>query len=199
MVAPFLPDEVKHAVVAAAPIALDIFDRVPAPAEPARFVTHPSLPSSELDAELDGAAEWLGVRTEEILLAALGRTLGRTRGDGAVAVSVRSAAVAAPEPIMLLCAAGWPMGPSELLQGAHNALLPDAGHPHSPAAITLSVDGPADAAQTPLQVHVRRTADGLSVEWTYDAGRLDDYSVEEMAEQFGLALIEITSDAGAPL
>ena len=92
------------------------------------------------------------------------------------------------------------MGPSELLQGAHNALLPEAGHPHSPAAITLTVDGAAGATEaTPLQVHVRRTSDGLTVEWTYDTARLDDYSVEELAEQFGLAVIEITSDAGAPL
>lgn len=199
MVAPFLPDEVKHAVVAAAPIALDIFDRAPAVSAPPQFVSCASTPSSELAAELEYAAEWLAVRSEEILLAALGRAFGRTRGDGAVAVTVRSAAVAPAHPVTLLCAAGWPMGPSEMLQGAHNALLPDANHPHSPADVTLAVDTTAGEPESPLQVHVRHTADGLTVDWTYDAARLDSYSVEEMAEQFGLALIEITSDAGAPL
>lgn len=204
MVAPFLPDEVKHALVAAAPIALDVFDRAPATSSEAQFVTHASSPSSELAAELDGAAEWLGVREEEILLAALGRTLGRTRGDGAVAVAVRSASVASAPAITLLCAAGRPMDPSEMLQGAHNALsdalLPGAAHPHSPAAVTLVWGGAADAPDTAaLQLHVRRVDGALHVDWTYDTARLDAYSVEEMAEQFGLALIEITSDAGAPL
>ncbi|MEH3141946.1 MAG: hypothetical protein PGN37_17570 [Mycobacterium kyogaense] len=198
MVAPFLPDEVKHPVLTAAPIALDVFDRAPVPSAPTRLCTHAVAPSSELAAELEGAAEWLGVRVEEILLAALGRTFGRTRGDGAVAVAVSSAAVAPVHPVTLLCAAGLPMGPSEMLQGAHNSLLPGAGHPHSPAEISLTLDeAAADAAA--LQVRVGRLDGALQVEWTYDTARLDGYSVDEMAEQFGHALIEITSDAGAPL
>ncbi|MHA0287114.1 hypothetical protein ACXYX3_11745 [Mycobacterium sp. C3-094] len=202
MVAPFLPDEVKHALAIAAPIALDIFDRGAAPSAPAQLVTHASAASSELAAELDGAAEWLGVRAEEILLAALGRTLGRTRGDGAVAVAVRSKAFGSPRAVTLLCAAGMPMGPSEMLQGAHNALSDALSEAVSdaPADIALLLDGAVDASDTAaLQIHVRRTADALQVDWTYDAARFDAYSVEELAEQFGLALIEITSDAGAPL
>ncbi|MBX7454456.1 hypothetical protein GR927_41305 [Mycolicibacterium sp. 3033] len=202
MVAPFLPDEVKHPLVTAAPIALDVFGPASDVSSPARFATYSSPPSSELAAELDGAAEWLGVRAEEILLAAFGRTLGRTRGDGAVAVAVRSESVAPAGAITLLCAAGRPMGPSEMLQGAHSALadalLPGAGEAHSPAEISLTV-GEAAAGAASLQVHVRRGPGGLGVDWTYDAARLDAYSVEEMAEQFGLALVEITSDAGAPL
>ncbi|TRW83246.1 hypothetical protein FK535_11310 [Mycolicibacterium sp. 018/SC-01/001] len=198
MVAPFLPDEVKHPLVVAAPIALDVFDRPAVPTAPAQSVTTTGAPSSELAAELDGAAQWLGVRAEELLLAALGRTLGRTRGDGAVAVSVRSAALGSPLTVTLLCAAGVPMGPSEMLQGAHNALSEAVAE--APAEIALQLDGAADPANLPaLHVHVRRIGDELRVDWTHDAGRLDDYSVEEMAEQFGSALIEITSDAGAPL
>lgn len=89
-------------------------------------------------------------------------------------------------------------GPERDAAGAHNSLLPGAGHPHSRAEVALTLDGaPADAVA--LQVNIRRVGDALQVDWTYDACRLDGYSVEEMAEQFGLALIEITSDAGAPL
>ncbi|MEW5811741.1 MAG: hypothetical protein AB1925_20080 [Actinomycetota bacterium] len=199
MVAPFLPDEVKHPFRAPVPIALDIFDRPEKPATPAGFVTHASAPSSELAAELDGAAQWLGVQPEEILLAALGRAFGRTRGEGAVTVAVRGPGRVPSHPVTLLCAAAWPMGPSEMLQGAHNALS-DARHPGSPADITVQLDGVTDApGATALQVHVRRIDGDLYVDWCYDPTRLDGYSVEEMAEQFGLALIEITSDAGAPL
>ena len=202
MVAPYLPDEVKHTFVNSAPIALDVFDHAASPSNAARWGKCATAPSSELTEEIDGAAEWLRVQPEEILLAALGRTFGRTRGEGAVTVDVRGGRQALSRPVSLLCAASWPMGPSEMLQGAHNALAAATGHPGGHAEVRLTVDPVAhdDVAGVPaLEVRVQRIDGLLHLDWIYDTARLDGYSVEEMAEQFPLALIEITSDAGAPL
>ena len=44
-----------------------------------------------------------------------------------------------------------------------------------------------------------RTDGLLQFDWWYDASRFERYTVEELAEQFPLALIEMTSDAAAPL
>ena len=188
MVAPYLPDEVKHTFVNSAPIALEVFDRAAAPCSGAQRARCATAPSSEL--------------AEEILLAALGRTFGRTRGEGAVAVDVRAGQQRQSRPVSLLCAASWPMGPSEMLQGAHNALAAASAHHGAPAEIALTIDPVADdatAATAALELRVLRIDGLLHLQWAYDAARLDGYSVEEMAEQFPLALIEITSDAGAPL
>jgi hypothetical protein len=50
-----------------------------------------------------------------------------------------------------------------------------------------------------LEVRVRRTNDLVQMDWWYDARRLDRYTVEEMTEQFPLALINLTSDAVPPI
>jgi len=196
MVAPYLHDEVKHPFITTTPIALDVFDRPTAPASGFEPAVCSAAASGELAEELAGAADFLGVQVEEILLAALGRTFGRTRGDGAVPVEVHGPS--ASRTVTLLCAASWPMGPSEMLQGAHNSLAAPAAVAAS-AEVVLSVDAAARAAGVALEVRVHRGEDGLRLEWLYDPARLDGYSVEEMAEQFPLALIEITSDAGVPL
>ncbi|MDY6996883.1 MAG: hypothetical protein SW019_09815 [Actinomycetota bacterium] len=155
-------------------------------------------------AELDAAAEWLGVTIEEILLAALGRTFGRTRGDGVVCVDVLGGQRWASHPVSLICAASLPMGPSEMLQGAHNVLAGAAEPTAAAPEVLLAVagSGPVDRGEPEraLELRVGRDVDAaLDLQWWYDATRLDRYSVEEMAQQFPLALIEITSDAGPPL
>jgi len=197
MAAPYLHDEVKHPFISAAPIALDVFDRSGGPASGREPAVCSTVASGELAGELDGAADFLGVQVEEILLAALGRTFGRTRGDGAVHVGVHGPS--ASRTVTLLCAASWPMGPSEMLQGAHNAMTAPATDVAAPAEVALGVDAAGRASEAALEVRVHRGDDGLRLEWLYDPARLDGYSVEEMAEQFPLALIEITSDAGVPL
>jgi hypothetical protein len=51
-----------------------------------------------------------------------------------------------------------------------------------------------------LEVRVYRTGDDLvQTDWWYDTRRLDRYTVEEMTEQFPLALIDLTSDAVPPI
>ncbi|GFM18191.1 MULTISPECIES: hypothetical protein [Mycobacteriaceae] len=201
MVAPYMADEVRNTLVASAPESLVVVDHAAADGEARQFENVVTPPSSELSAELDSSAEWLGVTVEEILLAALGRTFGRTRGDGAVVVDVAAGQPGLCRRVSLLCAAGAPMGPTEMLQGAHNSLIAASSHPDARAEILLDVTGAGATGQSPraLELRVARQSDDLHIQWCYDPSRLDRYSVEEMAEQFPLALIEITSDAAAPL
>lgn len=201
MVAPYISDEVKQGPVHSAPVALEVFDRPAIDVLPARSRKFATTPSSELTEELDGAAEWLGVQVEEILLAALARTLGRTRGDGSVAVDVTGGHRRLNHRVSMLCATQIPMAPTEMLQGAHSALAAAPGHPVAQSEVLLNVadgadDGPSARA---LELRVQRVSGLLHIDWWYDESRLDEYSVQEMAEQFPLAVIEITSDAAAPL
>lgn len=201
MVAPYITDEVKNRPVGTAPLNVDVFDRPSTGALPTHLEKLSTEPTYELTEELDAAAEWLGVQVEEILLAALGRTLGRTRGEGTVIVDVTGGHRWLSHPVTLICAADYPMGPTQMLQGARAALAVAPGRDSAQAelllnvAITELVDAPAGRA---LELRAQRVDGLLQLDWWYDAARFDAYSVEEMAEQFPLALIEITSDA-APL
>ncbi len=200
MSVPYTADEAKAAFVAPISESLDVFDYAVAGAQAAQLQNVIAPPSSELAAELDGAAEWLGIPAEEILLAALGRALGRARGDGAVAVDLIGGHRVPCHPVLLICAAGLPMAPTEMLQGAHNALAAAPGRACRESEISLRVPSAERGGSTyALEVHLTRIDGSLHTDWRYDARRLDRHSVEEMAEQFPLALIEITSDAAAPL
>ncbi|CAN3128869.1 hypothetical protein ACNUDN_13145 [Mycobacterium sp. smrl_JER01] len=201
MVAPYISDEVKQTPLGSAPATLEVFDRAAVDVLPVQSHKLPTTPSSELTEELDGAAQWLGVPVGEILLAALGRTLGRTRGDGIVAVDVTGGNRWLNHRVSMICAAAQPMGPTEMLQGAHGGLTAAVGHPVAQSELLLSIadgrdDGPSARA---LELRVQRVDGLLHIDWWYDESRLDAYSVQEMAEQFPLAVIEITSDAAAPL
>ncbi|ORV87421.1 hypothetical protein [Mycolicibacterium iranicum] len=202
MVAPYISDEVKQRPVHNAPVTLDVFDHPTVDTLPAQLEKFGTSPSSELTEEVDAAAEWLGVQVEEILLAALGRTLGRTRGEGTVTVDVTGGHRWLSHPVTLICSDAQPMGPTEMLQGAHSALAAAPGRASAQSELLLNVvaaelpDVPAGRA---LEVRAQRVDGLLQIDWFYDASRFDAYSIEEMAEQFPLAVIEITSDAAAPL
>lgn len=195
MVAPHLADEVRPLVV---PVlaTLQLVDRPSEVGLEPAFERLSTRPTSELAEELDGAAEWLGVRADEILLAALGRALGRTRGEGTLTVDLIDEGGARVQGASLICSAALEMGPTEMLQGAHTALAGAAG-----AGCEMLVNLSADqnrAGDHVLELRVSRAED-LQLDWWYDTTRFDPYSVEELAEQFRYALIEITSDAAAPL
>ena len=53
---------------------------------------------------------------------------------------------------------------------------------------------------TLLELHAHRR-DGVScvLDWWYDTRSFEPYTVEELAEQFPYALIELTSEATAPM
>lgn len=142
------------------------------------------------------------MRPEEILLAALGRALGRTRGEGLVTVDVTGGHRWLFHGVSLLCSSEPTMTPTEMLQGAHTALAAAPGRPSTRSEVLLNLDGAAEDGVRDghvLELNARRVDEELHLDWWYDATRFDPYSVEEIVEQFPQALIEITSDAASPL
>ena len=200
MVAPYLADEVSP-VVSPALATLQLVDHPAEDGIAPEFEKLSTHPTSELAGELDGAAEWLGVDIEEILLAALGSALGRTRGEGALAVDVTVEGSPWFKNVSVMCSGAHPMGPTEMLQGAHTALGGATGSAGAPSEVLLNLTSDRSVAGGShlLELRVCRTGEQLQLDWLYDATRFDPYSIEELAEQFPFALIELTSDAAAPL
>lgn len=170
-----------------------------------------TLPSDEVTAEVDGATEWLGLAADEILLAALGRTIARTIGDGVVAVDVTGERRWLLHAIPLLCATAQQASATEMLGNVHRMLSAVPAHAASlPSEIFLNYVGTLPKGTTPmyetppglgyaLELRVYRTDGLLHLDWWYDTTRFDRYTVEELTEQFPFALFEMTSDAGAPV
>ncbi|MBV8930598.1 MAG: hypothetical protein JO152_15865 [Mycobacteriaceae bacterium] len=179
--------------------------------------------SSVLTAELDGAQHYLGVPTEEILLAALGRTIARTIGEGVVAVDVaghgRSVGwFSTSYPVPVTCVCAEKLSATQMLGDVHRTLsaLPQP----RPAYVTPTQAKPSDIyfSYTPttaepserhveadppilghaLELRVYRAAGLLHMDWWYDIRKFTDSTVEEFTEQFPLALIELTSEAYPP-
>ena len=167
--------------------------------------------SAEVTAEVDGATDWLGLAADEILLAALGRTIARTIGDGVVAVDVTGERRWLLHAIPLVCASAQQVSPTEMLASVHRLLGAASAHSASlPSEIFLNYigtlpDGMIPTYETPpglgyaVELRVYRTGGQLHLDWWYDTTRFDSYTVEEFTEQFPFALFEMTSDAAAPV
>lgn len=160
--------------------------------------------------ELDGAGSALGLTAEEILLAALGRALQRTVGDGAVTVDVAGHG-AAVHPVALACAGPADLTATEMLSGVHRAVAALTlyqvvhgahGSADAVADVLFALDkGDAGSAGLghALELHAYRRGGVMVLDWWYDARSFEAYTVEEIAEQFPYALIELTSEASAPI
>jgi hypothetical protein len=165
-------------------------------------------PTEELVAELDGATEWLGVTADEILLAALGRTFARTIGDGVAVVDVSGEREWPLQPALLNCATGQQATATELLGMVHHALAAGPDHAaHVPSEVFFNNVGTvSEVPQHPtpsglgyaLELRVYRLDGLVHLDWWYDTSRFDSYTIEELTEQFPMALFEMTSDAIAP-
>jgi len=166
--------------------------------------------SDELTAEVEGATDWLGLAADEIMLAALGRAIARTIGDGVVAVDVTGERRWLLHAIPLVCATSQQVSPTEMLGSVHCMLSAVSTHAASlPSEIFLNYigtlpDGTIPTYETPpglgyaLELRIYRTGGQLHLDWWYDTTRFDRYTVEELTEQFPFALFEMTSDAAAP-
>jgi hypothetical protein len=167
--------------------------------------------TSTLTAELDGARSYLGVPAEEILLAALSRTIARTLGDADVAVDVNANGRFT---VVLACRSPRSADATAVLHGVHRAVTaaPRGAQPSSdvfftcagaaPELVSHGLVPPREVLPSlghALEVRVSRTADSVQMDWWYDTRRLDLYTVEELMEQFPLALIDVTSDALPPV
>jgi hypothetical protein len=167
-----------------------------------------TTPTEELAAELDGATSWLNLTADEVLLAALGRTIARTIGDGIAAVDVSGERQWLLQPVLLSCATGQQASATELLGMVHRGLAVVPEHPAHFACETffnnVGTVSEVPMHETPpglgyaLELRVYRMDGIVHLDWWYDTGRFDAYTIEEMTEQFPLALFEMTSDAVAP-
>lgn len=215
MVAPYLAHNGVDATDSVDPsrIRLRIADRDIAGAPRATTLLSASL-SDVLTMELDGAADALGLTSDELLLAALGRTIARTIGVGVVAVDVTRAGRALLQPVELTCATDRQVSADDAIAAVHVALAVAPhraiqhgivhyfGATHPPAEVFFhdlgdqqpSSDRPPVTGHA-LELRVHRTPAGVSLDWFYDSERFDRATVTELTEQFPFALIELTSEA----
>jgi hypothetical protein len=148
-----------------------------------------------LSAELDGAAAHLGVLNGKILLAALGRAVARTIGSGVVAVDVDTHIIA------LDCVMPSELDATQLLAHVCSALAGSTVRRpgQTLAELAFRCAGPVSSDE-PLEGHALelrayRGNGVVRLDLWFDARRFEAYTIEELAEQFPQALIEITSEA----
>jgi hypothetical protein len=214
MVAPYLADQTKelmYPVDYQAMPTLRVVDRDIADGTSPVLAELSTAVTDEMTAEIDGATVWLGLAADEILLAALGRTIARTIGEGVVAVDITGERRWMLHAIPLICATTQQASPMEMLGNVHRTLDAVPAHAASlPSEVFLNYigtlpDGATPMYETPpglgyaLELRVYRTDGQLHLDWWYDTSRFDRYTVEELTEQFPFALFEMTSDAVAPV
>src|SRR4051812_18664375 len=88
---------------------------------PDDLMTHTAVLSTVLTLELEGATDALRVTSEEILLAALGRAIQRTIGEGFVAVDVARCDTSS-YPVALACVGPDRMPATDMLSSVHESL-----------------------------------------------------------------------------
>lgn len=155
--------------------------------------------SAPLDAtltgELDGAQWYLDLAGEEILLAALGLAIARTIGEGVVLVDVAGHRRAVP----LSCTSAGLATATEALSAVHRSLsegpTTHTGTALPRAEIAFSYPGVVPERRHALEICAHRADGVVALDWWYDTRSFDAYTVEELAEQLPLALIELTSEA----
>lgn len=159
------------------------------------FSKHSAPLNSVLTAELDGAQWYLGVAGEEILLAALGLAIARTIGEGVVTVDVAGHSGAVP----LACTSAGLATATESLGTVHRTLAAGPVAPklaaHPPSEICFAYLGTEPGLRHALELRAYRADDLVQLDWWYDTRGFDRHTVEELAEQLPLALIELTSEA----
>ncbi|MGV9803664.1 polyketide synthase [Mycobacterium sp. NPDC003449] len=162
------------------------------PAQAADMATIPTSLAEDLVGELDGAREALGCSTAEILTAALSRTVARSIGDGTLIVDLD---IEGTPRVAVPCITRRDLSGAELLAATRSGVTGSAGGRYPRADVRLGFGERAAASDTHvLAVQVRRDGDrALRVDWRFDTRSFDRYTVEELAEQFPLALIEVTS------
>jgi hypothetical protein len=214
MVAPFLAHALSNmstAEVAVPTVRLQVADHDAAAdsaqAEPVRL----SAPMDDvLTLELDGAAFALGLASDELLLAALGRTVARTIADGVLTVDIARDGGAAQQAVDVICAAENDVSATEMVTAVHRTLGAAGGAPSffgdaAPASNEiffnyLGTQPSRQSAEHPasghaLELRAYRDGGSMQLDWWYDSGRFDHATVLELSEQFPFALIELTSEA----
>lgn len=215
MVAPYMvrpTTEAVHALGEFATATIRIADYDHSDGSPsAAMMKVSTLSSDELTAELEGATEWLALPADEILLAALARTIARTLGEGVVPVDVASERGSLLDGVPLVCAVPAQASATEVLAGVNRTLATASEHPASgPSEVYFNYIGEVPEETVPVQetppalghaleVRVYQASGHVHIDWWYDTSRFESYTITELSEQFPLALFEMTSDALPPV
>jgi hypothetical protein len=166
--------------------------------------------SDVLTQELDGASAALGVSADEILLAAFGRAIARTIGEGVIEVDVPGHGTVVHS-VALACVGPNQRHATEMVASVHRTVAAVSLHravhgvpadPHAqPLSGILFAFGDAHPARLGHVLELRAYRDGevLTLDWWYDARSFEPYTIEELSEQFPFALIELTSEAESPV
>lgn len=154
----------------------------------------PARLDGDLFDEFVGGQAQLSAGAEEILLAALGKAVARTLGSGLLRVDV-AAMDAAPAQIVLVCDGHRGVPGAEAVAATRHALAAatDSGVAGADIAFRYGSGDAAPAGEHALSLRLRDSAGALAVEWWYDAPRFDRSTIEELSDQFALALIDVTS------
>jgi hypothetical protein len=218
MVAPYLVSPPNDVAVPSEncskpPVQVADYD-VAAPMCPEHFARLSMPLTSVLTMELDGAQLSLDLDADEILLAALGRAIARVIGDGALPVDVAEPGRSATSAVSLACTTVQQASATATLRDVHRTLTAVRRHKfehgfvhrvHPPSEVCFTYLGRVSepdmpsALSHPLELRVHRTAGVMHLDWWYDSRRFLANTVEELAEQFPLALVELTSEAVAPI
>lgn len=184
------------------------YDAVGRPADHDVVVLSTHL-SDVLTQELDGASAVLGVSADEILLAAFGRAIARTIGEGVIQVDVPGHGTVVHS-VALACVGPDQRHATEMVASVHHTVaavsLHQAVHgvpadPHAqPLSGVLFAFGDPHPARLGhvLELRAYRDGEALALDWSYDARSFEPYTIEELSEQFPFALIELTSEAESP-
>jgi hypothetical protein len=170
-----------------------------------------SAPLSDvLTQELDGASAALGVTADDVLLAALGRAIERTVGEGVVTVDLPGHG-STMHPMRLSCVGPQRSHATDMLAGVHHMVaavslrrvvhgVPDDPHaqPLSDIQFAYGTSEPARLGHA-LELHAHRRDEVLVLDWWYDTRCYLPYTIQELSEQLPYALIELTSEATAPV
>lgn len=157
--------------------------------------------------EIDGASSYLALDVEILLIAALGRAIDRVIGPGQIVLDVAAAnerfgALAVVRRIPLQCVSYDKVSATEMLRNVRNAFdeaIADADHVsevlfgYGMAPINGAHPGPAHT----LELRAYRCDGLLQLDWWYASSRFSASTIEELAEQFTLATIELASEAEA--
>lgn len=164
-----------------------------APPRRSDMATLSSALDSVLAAEWAGAQSAMGAGAHETLLAALGRAVARTMGDGTLTVDFDLSGAGAGR-VHLPCDSRRGLSGLQLLAATRSALSGGAPPEHPHAAVRVC-EGRAGAAATGYLLILSSTDSAAEVclDWRYDTRSFDRHTVAELAEQFPLALIEVTA------
>ena len=166
-----------------------------------------------LTQELDGACAALGHSVDDVLVAALGRAIARTIGQGIVGVVTVDALGSGHcgDPITLSCVGPEQTNATDMIALVHHCAttavlerivhgVPD-GAPAAPEAeIVFAHGAPAPVGfGRALGLSAYRDSGVLALDWSYDTRRFEPYTVWELSEQFSYAVVELTSEATGPV